>query len=842
MMSSILSQTGGTPIRQKPVEQEPLSTMKRRRRNIKKIQDKITEAEKEEIERLKRLEMRKKILMSSEDNELLVINHNSGDEKKLFVPRTISINLKQHQKEGIQFMWDNVFESLEKFNEGTAGNGCILSHLMGLGKTLQALAFLQGCLQNDLSKHVLIVAPVNVLNNWLDEFRIWLDDQDCPQLFHIHKLGSRMLENKSELRLSTLEKWRDSKGVMIIGFEAFVNCCQPRKSKKNGIAAASCSKTEDITARSRKILLELPDLVIIDEGHRIRNKDSTLSSVLGGIKTKRRIVLTGTPLQNNLNEYYQMISFVRPGLLGSEKQFRNQFVNPIENGRCADSTQTDINKMKRRIYVLIKKTSGFIHRRGFKAIVGQMPSLYEYTLFLRLNDLQKRLYIRYNNLPKVSKRLFDNFANLKAIWDHPFQLTLRKQLNDKKCQKNSKQSTIQISPQVPAAVRHSISGLLTRVFSQLESKEHERGRSIHDVAKEAWEAEVIGDDKLTQVKSEDSPKVQICLQLIDQITSNNEKVICFASSVKFLKILESILQDEHGFVKDKNYFYLSGTTKAEHRGQMVAKFNSEENKTMVFLISTMAGGIGINLIGANHAILCDIPWNPSHNQQAIHRIFRFRQKKPCHIYRLVAAGTMEERVYERCITKMGMALRVVDKRHIRNQFTAKNLVNLYRTNLDYDREENSDSTGSENEQFNDENNNLACGDIDELPEGSIVRSLIETYGLKSERKIIHKFHVPQTLLRHVESDALTEEEKNHADQEDSQYLATQRGPQHREVKQTPQNWKPSSVLTSTQHLSHTSAEPVPSTHLLTQPGDQAYISAESLQVSRVNHARLEPTL
>ena len=107
--------------------------------------------------------------------------------------------------------------------------------------------------------------------------------------------------------------------------------------------------------QAAQYLTETPSLLIIDEGHRIKNVKTGLSKVLNSVNTKRRIVLTGTPLQNNLTEYYCMVNFVRQDILGSEVTFNNRFKNPITNGQCSDSSDADIKLMKERVYILHKK-------------------------------------------------------------------------------------------------------------------------------------------------------------------------------------------------------------------------------------------------------------------------------------------------------------------------------------------------------------------------------------------------------------------------------------------------------------------------------------------------------
>lgn len=146
------------------------------------------------------------------------------------------------------------------------------------------------------------------------------------------------------------------------------------------------------------------------------------------IKTCRRIVLTGTPLQNNLKEYYCMVQFVKPNLLGTYKEYLNRFVNPITNGQYTDSTQYDINIMRRRSHVLHKLLDGIVQRRDYSILSPYLPPKFEYVLFLTLTETQKKLYEYYlKNLARKAKDetsnrtsfLFSDFQAFSRICIHP---------------------------------------------------------------------------------------------------------------------------------------------------------------------------------------------------------------------------------------------------------------------------------------------------------------------------------------------------------------------------------------------------------------------------------------
>lgn len=175
-------------------------------------------------------------------------------------------------------------------------------------------------------------------------------------------------------------------------------------------------------------------MVIIDEGHCLKNIKSDLNQTTSQIRTLRRVILTGTPMQNNLDEYFTMVSFVKPYLLGDKEEFNNQFANPINNGQFSDSTPYDVYLMKKRFYILHKLLEfSTIHRRSYAILEPDLPPRYEYVLDCRLSSMQEDLYQYYlenyvfgNILGEFSakKNLFLHFCILGYIWNHPVSIIM----------------------------------------------------------------------------------------------------------------------------------------------------------------------------------------------------------------------------------------------------------------------------------------------------------------------------------------------------------------------------------------------------------------------------------
>lgn len=186
----------------------------------------------------------------------------------------------------------------------------------------------------------------------------------------------------------------------------------------------------------------------------------------------------------------------------------------------------------------------------------------------------------------------------------------------------------------------------------------------------------------------------------------------------------------------QDYFRLDGSTPVEQRNANCKHFNSPSNpRARLFLISTRAGGLGINLVAANRVIIFDVSWNPSHDIQSIFRVYRFGQKKPCYIYRFLAMGTMEEKIYERQVTKQAISKRVIDEQQIDRHYNQNDLQELYKYELEPDDERI----------------------LPKLPKDRLFAEMLKKY-----EDMIYKYHEHDTLLENKEEETLDEEERRQA--------------------------------------------------------------------------------
>ncbi|XP_076117103.1 transcriptional regulator ATRX-like isoform X2 [Mytilus galloprovincialis] len=691
--------------------------------------------------------------------QLILEREDKTNEPILEVDQDLVAKLKPHQVEAVEFLWNCTVESLKMLKEDkTEGAGCILAHCMGLGKTLSVIAFLHTMMGNYETTEfstALIVCPLNTVLNWQSEVKMWLEKNEVQ--LEVYELASVKV-NESRARM--LEEWHEDGGIMIIGYEMFRNLSQ----------GSNC-KNKRIKASFKKCLMDPgPDFVVCDEGHILKNDASALSKAMMQIKTRRRIVLTGTPLQNNLVEYHCMVNFVKPNLLGTRKEFLNRFVNPITNGQCTDSSSHDVRLMKRRAHILHEKLAGCVQRKDYSALTKYLPPKQEYVIAVRLANVQCDLYSKYLEIGGYSgpgdmgkskgAKLFSDYQALMRIWTHPWVLKMAEVRQEMKNMFDDESSFIDdtdTSQSESEAKSTSAAGSASdnsfNSGSEEESKKKKKGKkeSEEEPAKESFAGEIVkkwktrsrGEyndedfermDKIEtpfstgwwadyvkeedQFKMELGGKLMLLFEILRMCEEIGDKVLIFSQSLLSLDLIEAYLdhvdsqydellnnkdkKDDDKEKKDKkeekdkpetantdemfgktwlkgqDYLRMDGSTSAPLRADMAKNFNNPDNyRLRLFLISTKAGGLGINLVAANRVIIFDASWNPSHDVQSIFRVYRFGQTKPVYVYRFLAQGTMEEKIYERQVTKQSLAQRVIDEHQIDRHFDSNDLRELY---------------------------------------------------------------------------------------------------------------------------------------------------------------------
>ncbi|XP_061640395.1 helicase ARIP4 isoform X1 [Phyllopteryx taeniolatus] len=648
-------------------------------------------------------------LPDAQGRVMVNINH-PAEEKDIYLAPQLARAVKPHQIGGIRFLYDNLIESLDRY-KSSSGFGCILAHSMGLGKTLQVISFIEILLQNTEAHTVLAIVPVNTLQNWLAEFNLWLPPQEAispdtdPTLFAGRTFKVQILNDEHKttiVRAKVVEDWSRDGGVLLMGYEmyrllsmkkSFVTG-KKRKSKKPVGPVIIDLDEEDrqqelMKGIEKAILRPGPDVVICDEGHRIKNYHASTSQALKNIRSKRRVVLTGYPLQNNLIEYWCMVDFVRPDFLGTRQEFSNMFERPILNGQCMDSTPQDVRLMRYRSHVLHSLLEGFVQRRGHDVLQHQLPIKMEHVILVRLSPIQKALYTEFmTRFREAGNNGWLGLNPLKAfcvcckIWNHPDVLYEALQKENQANEQDLDLDDIAGGPK--GKVSDSSNSKANNIPPLLNASQD---RSNQVITYE-WAKEIMSNYQVGLL--ENSAKMVLLFHLIDESVRRGDKILVFSQSLSTLTVIEDFLSkrtipspdaaaesQNPNWVRNLSYYRLDGSTSSSERERLINQFNDPENtKSLLFLLSTRAGCLGVNLIGANRVVVFDASWNPCHDAQAVCRVYRYGQKKPCYIYRLVCDFTLEKKIYDRQVSKQGMSDRVVDDLNPALNFTRKEVESL----------------------------------------------------------------------------------------------------------------------------------------------------------------------
>lgn len=734
--------------------------------------------EKERQERLKSMQFSAKYNMNSSScsrnlldeasvevlgdaNTGYIVNVRREDgEEAVRVPPSISAKLKVHQIAGIRFMWENIIQSITKVKSGDKGLGCILAHTMGLGKTFQVIAFLYTAMRSvDLGlKTALIVTPVNVLHNWRQEFMKWRPSELKP--LRVYMLEDVPRERRAEL----LAKWRRKGGIFLIGYTAFRNLSLGKHVKDRNMARDICYALQDG-----------PDILVCDEAHTIKNTRADTTQALKQVKCQRRIALTGSPLQNNLMEYYCMVDFVREGFLGSSHEFRNRFQNPIENGQHTNSTHEDVKIMNQRSHILYEQLKGFVQRMDMSVVKKDLPPKTVFVIAVKLSPLQRKLYKRFldvhgfaNDRPsneKIRKSFFAGYQALAQIWNHPGILQLNKEDRNYISREDAAENFLADESSSDENVDYNL-GVGDKTRSMNDSL-HEK--NDYGFIQKGWWRDLLHQNNYKELDY--SGKMVLLLDIITMCSNVGDKALIFSQSIPTLDLIELYLsrlprRGKKGkfWKKGKDWYRLDGRTESSERQKLVEKFNEPMNKrAKCTLISTRAGSLGINLYAANRVIIVDGSWNPTYDLQAIYRAWRYGQTKPVFAYRLMAHGTMEEKIYKRQVTKEGLAARVVDRQQVHRTISKEEMLHLF----EFGEEENFDTLMELSEENGNQNMASEVGKSLNpkipLSHGSCSSDkVMESLLSKHHPRWIANFHEHETLLQENEDEKLSKEEQDMA--------------------------------------------------------------------------------
>ncbi|XP_041645609.1 DNA excision repair protein ERCC-6 [Cheilinus undulatus] len=364
--------------------------------------------------------------------------------------------------------------------------------------------------------------------------------------------------------------------------------------------------------------------IILDEGHKIRNPNAGVTTACKQFRTPHRFILSGSPMQNNLKELWSLFDFVFPGKLGTLPVFMEQFSVPITMGGYSNASPVQVQTAFKCASMLRDTINPYLLRR-MKADVKanlSLPDKNEQVLFCRLTEDQRQVYQSFLDSKEVYQilngdmQVFSGLIALRKICNHP--------------------DLFSGGPRIL------------------------RG---------------IPEDQLTEEEQfgywKRSGKLMVVESLLRLWFKQGHRVLLFTQSRQMLDILEV-------FVRENNYSYLKmdGTTTIASRQPLIARYN-EDKSIFIFLLTTRVGGLGVNLTGANRVVIYDPDWNPSTDTQARERAWRIGQKQNVTIYRLLTAGTIEEKIYHRQIFKQFLTNRVLKDPKQRRFFKSNDIYDLF---------------------------------------------------------------------------------------------------------------------------------------------------------------------
>ncbi|XP_072243438.1 probable global transcription activator SNF2L2 isoform X3 [Leuresthes tenuis] len=475
--------------------------------------------------------------------------------------------LKHYQIQGLEWM-------VSLYNNNLNG---ILADEMGLGKTIQTIALITYLMElKRLNGPYLIIVPLSTLSNWVYELDKW-----APSVVKIAYKGT------PALRRGLVPQLRSGKfNVLLTTYEYII-------------------KDKHILAKIRW------KYMIVDEGHRMKNHHCKLTQVLNThYVAPRRLLLTGTPLQNKLPELWALLNFLLPTIFKSCSTFEQWFNAPFAmTGERVDLNEEETILIIRRLHKVLRP---FLLRRLKKEVESQLPEKVEYVIKCDMSAIQKVLYRHMQKGILLTdgsekdkkgkggaKTLMNTIMQLKKICNHPY------------------------------------------MFPHIEESFAEHL---------GYPNGIINGQELYRA----SGKFELLDRILPKLHATNHRVLLFCQMTSLMTIMEDYFS-----YRNFQYLRLDGTTKSEDRAALLKKFNEEGSQYFIFLLSTRAGGLGLNLQAADTVVIFDSDWNPHQDLQAQDRAHRIGQQNEVRVLRLCSVNSVEEKILAAAKYKLNVDQKVI---------------------------------------------------------------------------------------------------------------------------------------------------------------------------------------
>ncbi len=551
---------------------------------------------------------------SSSDAERAERAERADDGKNVNVRKK---TLMPHQRTGVDWL----------LNLYKVPSGGILADDMGLGKTFQVASFVHTLLERGLAKRVLIVAPKTLLGAWENEVSKELE-MDMTNYG-----GGRRATTKAE-RHAIMDRISRDGGILMMTYGLI------QRDAEN-------VRTHELHDEDDGPFW---DVLVMDEGHTLKNTGNKTRAEIEKVNARMKLLITGTPIQNNLMELHSLFDLVKEGLLGDKTEFKDTFEKPIKRGTSKEASRRSQDMGAMASLSLQKTYAPFMLRRTKEEVMGTGGGVggsassqsswqkKDIVVWLRLTDTQLALYrafLRSKSVREVLNRNRSALASLtvlKKICKHPALL----------------------SDDVQDNMLEGVGGL--DGVGDLRGADVGVGPGCGNGQGQRCELDDLRESaewkdaqaKKTGAQSEvvsASCKTLFVMGLLDRLLRTRHRTLVFSESKVMLNILEEAIE-----AKRWKYLRIDGDVDGTERQARVTKFQQDDTYP-VFLLTSQVGGLGLTLTAADRVILCDPSWNPSVDNQSVDRACRLGQTRDVLVYRLVTCGTIEDKVYQKQVFK-----------------------------------------------------------------------------------------------------------------------------------------------------------------------------------------------